>query len=269
MKKKMKQKTKIWLNIIGAAAACIFGLMLLSELGAVEIGIPLLWFDEYRGLPVFGDMEYNGKLYWDVDGVPYGSLEYKTEWQAWQTDEKIGYGSTGYELMNWMTLKNDPEREFLVYQTERGQWVFRTLFQRADMPIPQVDIETVDRIRFYIGEGDSKAQKGDLQQGNVTEDKELISHFLDAKGEGIDTFEGKPHFVGLLSLESDRYPMLACIYGVYQNDSGIYAVSSYKGYIWEQGYDSPSAEGGVCLESEYRPIDIPQDVMLALMGQTG
>ncbi|MEA4853222.1 MAG: hypothetical protein VB082_02965 [Christensenella sp.] len=262
----MKKKTKIWLSIIGAAAACIFGLMLLSELGAVEIGIPRLWFDEYRGLPVSQTFIQNMEWGAEVDGVEYRDISRDTEWEAWQTDEKIGYGSTFFSLMNWMTLENDPQRDFLVYQRERGSDTRRELYGRTDMPVPQVDIETVDRIRFYIGEGDSDAQKEDLQQGSVTEDKELISRFLDAKDAEVSTFTGKRRFVGLLSLESDQYPMLTRVYGIYRNKKGIYAVSEYDGYMWNEEFDRPGVVGGV-FWSTSNFLDIPQDVMLALMGQ--
>ena len=226
---------------------------------------------EYNGLPVYRSIVENDQVYVDIDGVRYQyietGLDADTEWQAWQTDEIIGYRGTDFSLMSWRTLKNDPEREFLVKQWEQGEGLTRDLYGRADMPIPQVDIETVDRIRFYIGEGDRDAQKEDLQQGNVTEDKELIKRFLDAKDEWIDTFEGEPHFVGLLSLESDQYPMLAFIYGVYQNDSGIYAVSTYEDSVWNETFERRGAEGGAFWDADDF-LDIPQDVMLALMGQT-
>lgn len=246
----MDEKKVIRITLIGVVAFAMV-IILIATL------VPIVT-NTYNNLPIYehsqeGDGFVARGAGWvvDVEGKEYVTAVERTLWQAGDTEEEIGYTKNDKTVEKISPLKNDPNRDFLCLEMEKGYYVWRNLYCSVDIPIPQLDEQTVSQIESYYGQHNSEywvLEKSEMKAGTVTVDKEIIKVFTEILNDKEKySSDGGGKFLGQLYFSSGEYPMLTYITRIIRDDDGIY-------------YADVFASGD-------KYVEVPADVAEALMGE--
>ena len=249
----MKEKTRKGLIIAGSIVGAIFVLLMMNELGAIEIGRSNLWFGTYKGKPTYQFVEDQKQKKWkdiDIDGEIY-TYDPPTVWRAKEAGKVIGYAEYERGFFKIQEVQDDENRDFLKLDAKWGKAPWNILYYRSTMEVPQVDIQTVDELRFYRGQDmySDYLYKSQLELLGATRDKTTIARILDGM-ENTDSnrlaSRSIDEYLGILQFLSDKYIMLEYSMPVFKTSDGEYVVS--EGYadegpelIYDPVYISPEA----------------------------